>query len=337
VEVPSSGGGRDVVMAKLLGFITTQAIGLLAELGIADELGTQPRSVGDLARRAGANEDSLFRLLRFLAAESIVEERPDGTFCGTSASEALRSDSPHSLRPFAILMRGHHFQAWEAAADVMKHGRAGFPQCFGQDYFAYLERNREVRALYDEAMAAGATRRAAAVARAVTWDPGARVIDIGGGNGAFLCTLLSHLVDATGIIFDRPEVRTRASAIIATSGLADRCEYRSGDMFCDPIPPSDVVILSKVLHTLSQARALDLLRRCRSALRPGMRLLIVEGVVDLSPSNPYHKGFDLHMLIMFGGRERTAVEWQGLIEEAGFGSPRFLEWEGVEIIECTRL
>lgn len=199
----------------LRGALVTRALAVVADLGIADALADGPRPVEELARDAGADPDTLHRLLRALASDGVFAEIERGTFGNTPASEQLRHGG---WGAFAHLFGGVFYQAMGA---LDASGKAAFPELYDTDFWSWLAAHPDERALFDLAMEQGKQRR---VERfdAVDWHGDETVVDVGGGNGSLLLELLSRHPGLRGIVVDLPETVRDEQA------LGDRIESSRG-------------------------------------------------------------------------------------------------------------
>jgi spermidine synthase len=188
-------------------------------------------------------------------------------------------------------------------------------------------------------MAARAEREAADVVAAYDFGGLRRVVDVGGGAGVLLQAVLEANPELQGVLVDRPEAVQRATERLAAAGLAARVQCRVGDFFASVPTGGDAYLLSRVIHDWDDADARDILRRCREAMAPYARLLLVEALVpELAVDGPEAIRMDVHMLMLFGARERTDAEYRALLDSAGFalqridatGSPA-----GLSVIEAT--
>ena len=121
-----------------------------------------------------------------------------------------------------------------------------------------------------------------------------------------------------GILFDQPHVLARARAFLEGAGVHDRCEIVSGSFFEKVPNGGDAYILKSIVHDWDDASSISILRQCRAAINDGGRLLLVEQVLKGANESDSAKFADLMMLVMLGGRERNAGEFQRLCLEAGF-------------------
>lgn len=289
----------------LRGALVTRALGVVADLGVAEALVDGPRPVTELAREVGASPDSLHRILRALASDGIFEEHEPGTFGNTAASELLGASS---WRDFAHLF-GDVFHT--AARDLEAvTGNATFPQTFGTEFWDWLGEHPDERASFDRAMAGGKEQRAEQLVE-LEWNDGETVVDVGGGNGAFLIALLERQPALRGIVFDLPETVRDEGA------LGDRIEFVEGS-FLESVPAGDVYVLGRILHDSDDERAAAILRTIRASAPPGARLVLFESVIQPGNDPSGAKWLDLLMLVLSAGRERTEEEWRTLLDATGF-------------------
>ena len=173
-------------------------------------------------------------------------------------------------------------------------------------------------------MARRATLQVESIRAALDLPERSLVIDVGGGQGAMLAALLSQDPTLQGIVADRPEVAAAATTELAAAGLGDRARGAPADFFVSVPTGGDVYVLSNVLHDWHDTEALSILRTVHAAMGPEAHLLVVENVLDAPGRTPAQQRdvhfLDLHMLVMFGGQERTQAEYDDLLVAAGFES-----------------
>jgi hypothetical protein len=286
------------------GALTARALGIAADLHIADALAAGPRPVAELATETGADADTLRRILRALASDGVFAEDQPGVFRNTEASDALRGEG---WPDFAHLFGG----AWHRAAGALEaSGAATFPDLYGSGYWAWLRERPAERAAFDRAMVEGAERRADRL-DTLEWRGDETVVDVGGGNGSLLVELLRRRPDLRGIVFDLPETVRDGEA------LGDRCTFVAGSVF-EGVPPGDVHVLATVLHDWDDESAVRILRSVRAAASPDSRLAVLETVVPDGNEPHGAKWLDLLLLTLFGGRERDEAQWRDLLTAGGF-------------------
>jgi O-methyltransferase len=286
------------------GAMVTKAVGVAADLDLAGELADGPRPVAELARATGADRDTLYRILRALATEGVFAEDEPGVFRNTELSKALQADD---WRAFGHLF-GSVFYDAIGTLDP-RTPDATFARRFGTDFWSWLESAPAERAAFDRAMAGGKDRPADRIA-ALEWREGDVVVDVGGGNGAFLRALLQRRPELRGIVLDLPEtVRDDAA-------LGPHIDFVPGSFF-EAVPTGDAYVLAGILHDWNDDRATAILRTIRAAAPDHARLLVLESVVEHAGDPNGGKWLDLLMLVI-GGRERTEPEWRALLAHAGF-------------------
>ena len=301
------------------GYQVTQAIHVTATLGIADLLAEGPRTSDELAATAGAHPDALYRLLRALASVGVFYEEADRTFALTELGAGLRSDAPEPVAGWAAFVGDpYHWRAWGALLHGVRTGETPFRHVHGTDPWTFRAQHPELSDAFDRAMADTSRQVAAAVLAAYDFGRFGTVVDVGGGNGAFLAAILGKHPATRGVLFDQPHVVAGAGPLLAGAGLADRCEVVAGSFF-DAVPEGgDAYLLKATLHDWEDEPAAAILRSCRRAMADGAALLVVER--ELGPPNetPDSKFSDLNMLVGPEGRERSAEQFAALFAAAGF-------------------
>lgn len=311
-----SGNSRERMLGLLGGFIVTQALGTAARLEIAELVHERPRTAEELAGAAGAEPDALRRVLRALASIGVFAH-VDGIVHQTELSGLLRDGVPGSVRGHAEMFAGVHYRAWADADTSLRTGEPAFERVFGLPLFDWLGEHPDDSEIFNRSMAAGAAARRAALL-ALDWSGMKTVVDVGGGTGAMLTSLLAREEQLRGIVFDLPHLRSGAEATIDAAGLRDRCSFAGGSFF-EAVPPgADAYVLSQILHDWNDEDAVSILHRCREAVTVTSRLLLVEAVLESGDDPDWGKMLDLHMLVMLGGRERTEDEWRTLLDRGGF-------------------
>jgi predicted O-methyltransferase YrrM len=311
----------DIVLNRLiLGYGLSQAIYVAAKLGIPDLLVGGPKDGDDLARATTTNTQSLSRVLRLLAANGVLEEVATDRFALAPMGELLRSDAEASQRPYAILTMELEYPAWGQLLHAVRTGQPGFVRAFGQPLWEYLAINREAAAVFDAAMV-GVTRwQAQTVVEAYDFSGSVNVVDVGGGHGTLLASILRAYPDARGVLFDRPQVMEGARAFLEAAAVADRCSLVEGD-FLESIPAGGGTYLLKwIVHDWDDARATTILRNCKQAMGARGKVLLVEGVIpDGTASAQHAQGLwdDVLMMVLLGGRERTTEQYERLLGAAG--------------------
>ena len=150
------------------------------------------------------------------------------------------------------------------------------------------------------------------------------VVDVGGGHGALLAGLLQSSPTTRGILFDQPHVVAGAEPVLTAAGVEDRCTRIGGDFF-EAVPSGgDAYVLAQILHDWDDDHSITILEQCRKVIPVDGRLLVVEIVLPPGEEPSFGKWIDLQMLVLAGGRERTAREYEELLLAAGFALGRVI-------------
>jgi hypothetical protein len=309
---------RDTLLRMTNAFQVSQAIYVAAALGIADLLEDGPKSTDELAETTGTHAPTLYRLLRALASVGIFIET-DSRFGLAPPAEYLRTDMPGSLRGFVMLI-GHQsfWSSWGHLLHSVRTGESAFRRIHRMTLWEYWADHPEEAAVFDVAMTSLSSGVVDAVVRSYDFSGIGVLLDVGGGEGVLLAAILAANPSLRGILFDQPDVVRTAGALLERAGVADRCEVVSGSFFETVPAGADACLLKSVIHDWDDETAIEILRACRSAMDEGGKLLVVERVIRPANDPDPAKFSDLNMLVIPGGRERTAEDFERLYDEAGF-------------------
>lgn len=317
------------------GLVIARAIYALAELGVADHLKEGPLSADEIAQATGTHAPSLYRLLRTTAGLGFFTEAA-GRFSLTPLGDALRSDAPGHARSSVRTLAGPI--AWEALGEFLhslKTGESGVEKAFGKPLFDYLGTEPEQAARFNETMIGFHGAEPPAVASAYDFSGVGRLVDVGGGTGNLLTTVLLANPELRGVLYDLPHVAQEARRQIESKGLSDRCEVTEGSFFESVPSGGDAYILSHIIHDWDEAKCLTILGNCRKAVGDGGRLLLVEMVIPEGDEMHPGKFLDLMMLVFTGGMERREGEYSALLAKAGFELTRVVPTQSaVSVVEA---
>jgi hypothetical protein len=307
-------------LALMGGHSVVRSIGVVAEIGVADQLVSGPRTVAEIAASCSVDPRALGRVLRMLAAIGVFTESAAPVRYGlTNISQLLRSDAPHSLRDFARLRGGSlSWNAWAGLEHSVRTGESGFELAHGSSAFEHLKHHPADAKKFDDGMRSLSRQIDAAVVASYDFSRFRKVIDVGGGHGGLLAAILRANSQLHGILLDMPGVVAQSDEVLRAAGVLERCEIVAGDFF-EALPRgADVAILSHVLHNWGDEDCLRILRNCREALGGGATVLVLEYALTDDAAGVIAKQFDLQMLVYFGaGRERTTQEYRELFARAG--------------------
>jgi hypothetical protein len=301
------------------GYYVSQAIHVAASLGIADLLAGGTRTSDELANEAGADPETLYRLLRALASVGVLHEGDGRLFSLTPVGELLRSDVPGSLHGWAAYAgRPYFWAAWAELLHSVRTGENAFQHVHGQDVWSYRGDRPEESVLFDAAMKALTGASNAALIDAFDFSRFGTLVDVGGGNGALLADVLASNPALRGVLFDQAHVVAGAPLVLEAAGVADRCRIESGNFF-EAVPEGgDAYLLKSIIHDWEDEDSSAILRVVRAATSEGATLLVVERDLGAPNEDAPAKFSDLNMLVGPGGRERTQDQYASLFESTGF-------------------
>lgn len=317
----------------------SQAIAVAAELGIADFLRDRPRTTAEIARMANASEDGVYRLLRALGSVGLFAETGTRKFRLTPLGRLLRTDSPQALGGYARFV-GHEstWRPWGELRHSVRTGAPAFDQVFAMPIFEYFASMPDSAAVFDKAMTSISTMESKAVVTSYDFSRINTLVDVAGGHGLMIMTVLKANRRMRGILFDLPHVTAGATALLDSGGVADRCQILSGDFFASVPEGADAYMMKHIIHDWDDERATQILRSCHRAMRPGSKVLIVDAVIPSGNRAHFGKLLDLEMLVLTPrGRERTQAEFRELLKRSGFRLRRVVSTDThLSIVEGIR-
>lgn len=334
-EVPVS----DVMLQMISGFWVSRAIHAAAKLGIADCLKEQPKTVEELAAITNTHMPSLYRLLRALESVGIFAEDDHHRFGLTPLATTLQTDVPGSMRFFAISELGQaHYLGWENLLHSIKTGEIAFDHIAGMSVWDHYLKNSEAGKLFNCAMTSLTAFVLPAIICSYDFSAFNTVVDVGGGQGSLMTSILKAYPIVKGIVFDIPTVIEEAKSHLQAQGFADRCTVVSGNFFESVTAGGDAYLLKHIIHDWDEEKAIAILKNCHQAMSQHGTLLLFETIIPTGNASSFSKLFDLNMLVMTGGRERTQEEYQVLLLHAGFQLTQVIQTPSpISIIEALKI
>jgi hypothetical protein len=329
------GGLNEVDLWALTDLCTPWCVHVVVTLRIADHIAGGITGVRELAAAAGADRESLHRVLSHLAEKGLFEEPTAGRFALNDAARGL-------LEPGVKLgldlnrIGGRMAHAWGSLLTAVRTGRPAYQDVFGRPFWDDLAANPDVAASFDELMGpAGHGPPDADMLVSGGWESVRTVVDVGGGTGALLGAILRARPALRGILVDQPETVARSPAVFQAAGVVDRVTTM-GQSFFDPLPPGgDLYLLKNVLGDWPDLEAGTILKRCADAARPAGRVVVLGGVSgdEGRPPSP-----ELLMLVLVGGKSRSLAEFRELAHAAGLEvSATGRQPSGRFVVECRTI
>jgi C-methyltransferase len=314
------------MLEMILANWTSQAITVAAQLGVADALASGPLPIDELAARVGADADALRRLLRALVGRGIFRLRRDGRYELNTLADTLRSDAPVSVACAAQFYGSREQrERWTLLVDAIRTGTAVVPALRGKESFDYFAEQPELAQLFNQTMTSISELTDVCVVAGYDFRAFHTIVDVGGGHGPLLATILAATPDSRGVLYDLPRVVASAPTLLRKHNVADRVHIAEGSFF-DSVPGGgDAYILKNIMHDWPDEKAVQILRNVRAAAGSRATVLLVELVIPNHNRDFPGKWADLEMLLNLAARERTAAEYGDLLSQAGLRMTRVVQ------------
>lgn len=308
-------------------------IATVAELGIADALKAGPATAEQIASAVSADVAATHRLLRAATAFGLFARGEDGRFALTGLSQPLRSDAPQSRRRAAMFALDEwQVRAWGELPFSVRTGKTAIEKLYGSDLWSHLSQRPEQAVNFNAVMTWWSSIESSRIVDAFDFTRFAHIVDVAGGQGALLATILQRVPHARGTLFEMPYLLQRAMSSGALAPSRERCQFVPGSFFDNVPPGGDLYVLKHIIHDWDDAASHRILSNCRAAMAAGTTLLLVDHVVPEHGAPTPVAFWDVEMLLCTGGKERTAKEWHALLEPLGFRIERMSD-----VLETTSL
>jgi hypothetical protein len=261
--------------------------------------------------------------MRALAGVGVLEEGSDGRFSNTEMGELLRTDVPGSAAGVAAgLPQDNVWKAWGQLTRGVMEGSVPHVLGNGATYWEMFAREPEASALFNAHMVSQTQAFVPQLLDAFDFSRSQTVVDVGGGNGGLVASILSAHPDLRAVLFDIDTGLAGADEFLRRRGVADRCTVVAGDFFKSVPAGGDVYLLRLVLHDWDDDHAAEILRTVRRAMSPGSHLIVIDHLLparaDTSPDSRLPLIIDMHMYVLFGARERNEHDMRKMLDTAGF-------------------
>ena len=304
------------------GFVYSQVLQACVRLGLFEALTAGPKTLAELGPKLSLRPEVALRLLDAAASLKLVERRGPGRYGLGIHGAALIGN------PAVAKMVEHHALLYRDLADPVALLRGDQDHTELGRFWSYAGHGAPPTetqvADYSALMASSLALIAQDIVEAYPLARHRRLLDVGGGEGAFVEAVAARAPKIELVLFDLPPVAARALVRLASAGLAERTKVVGGDVFLDPLPEgADVVSLVRVLHDHDDAQALRILQAVRRALRPGGIVLVAEPMSATAGAEPMGDAyFGFYLLAMGQGRPRTPGQLRAMLQEAGFTGVR---------------
>jgi len=320
------------VFDLVAGFVYSQVLSACVKLDLFRKLAQGPMTLTQLALHCQMSNEATDRLLAAAISLRLIESR--GTDDRGQARYGLGVlGAPLVENEGVLAMIRHHDTLYSDLADPVALLRGQGPAPALSGFYPYTADDAPAHAgelapdhvgNYSQLMAASQPLVAAEILDAYSFDRHHRLLDVGGGEGRFLCSVGARAPHLQLTLFDLPAVAERAKSRFATAGLAQRANAIGGNFLSDPLPTGfDIVSLVRVIHDHDEQRGLTILRAIHAALPPGGTLLLAEPMAGTPGAEAMGDAyFGFYLLAMGRGRARTAAQLSALLTQAGFSAIR---------------
>ena len=308
-----------VLIRMTHGYCEAKALQVAAELGIADLIAENSETADQLSQIVGVHSDSLYRLLRALASLGIFKEISDSHFENTPLSEAIRADVPGSVRDLVIMRPLDGFLlAWNKLMDVVRTGKPSFKDVNGCEQWEYFRRHPDMGERFNKGIVTRTSQVTSVLLKSYDFSQFKTLIDIGGGLGTVLASILNKFPHLHGCLYEQSSVIEGAKSFLEAQGVISRCNLISGNFFESVPRDFDAYLIKSIMHDWDDEKALAILKNCRASISKNGKLLIIDAVIGKDNAPNPAKWNDLMMMVVYGSRERTEQEFQNLLRASDF-------------------
>jgi hypothetical protein len=326
--------GKSDPAVDLVDYYTPLVVRMFVAAGVFEAFGREPRRLADVAGATRVDQTALGRMVRALGSRDVFSELDDGRWELTPLGRRFLRDEPGGVSGIANF-KPWELHAWSEAIHTLRTGEPSFPEYFTLGFWEWLAAHPEQSVLFNDDMRRRTTTLLDGGLALYEWPDEGLVVDVGGGNGLMLERILRERPGLRGVVMDQPHVVEEARAHFDAEGVSDRAEAVGGDFFFEVPSGGDVYLMGSVLHDWPDEDALRILSTVRRAMNGSSRLVLFEAVIVPKGKMDLGKMLDLHMLVLFGAKERTEEDWESLLTHGGFTLERVIPTPGLSWIEAT--
>ncbi|MEM9925955.1 MAG: methyltransferase [Cyanobacteria bacterium P01_D01_bin.50] len=308
---------QTILLQASMAPMISKALATATKLNIPDKLVNGSKTAEELAEETGTYAPFLYRLLRFLTGLNVFTEDENKRFGLTSLSSVLRSDVPDSPREWVMFnAQSWRWEVWQAMMDVVVTGKNSYEHVYKKNVYQVFAENPEYALGFTKAMKSWSSSVPEAIVDAYDFSNAQTIVDLGGGMGSLLASILQANPTAKGILFDQPPVVEMAKQELSNLDIAERCSFIGGNFFENIPTGGDVYIFSCVLNDWCDDDCIKLLKKCRTAIAPGGKILIIEQLIGDVNEPTIGKFVDMMMMLETFGPIRNVDRWSKLLDTA---------------------
>lgn len=307
------------LMELTTGFWAFKTLATAHELDLFTRLSDGGATPAEVSSQLGVPLKSAELLLAGCASLGLLDRAADRYVTTPLADTYLVAGCQFPLGGWITMLDRRLYPAWGRLPDAVRTGGAVSSEHHGVDLFS----DPVMLETFWQGMHSVSSLTGKALAEAVDFTTTKRVLDVGGGSGAFDIQLCTHHPHLRATVFDLPHVTPIAVANIAAAGLTDQITPVPGDFFTDALPAGhDAILLSMIMHDWEEEQNLKILRKCHDALDPGGIVIISELLMNDDQTGPRPAALmSLNMLVEGMGRNYTATQYAEWLRHCGFTAP----------------
>ncbi len=280
----------DQIIDLAFSFQRSRAFLTAYELGLFTALGDGKKSSEDLAVATGTEARATDRLLNALCALGLLHKK-EGKFCNTAASSRfLVQGEPEYMESLMHIV--HLWDIWGTLTKAVKKGGSVVRRRFNERGDGWLS-------AFIAAMHERARSHASEIIALLDLTGVSRVLDVGGGSGAYSMCFVKAKEGIKATLFDLPDVVPLSKGYIDQEGLSDKVELVSGNYTVDDVGTNfDLAFLSAIIHSNSYDQNQALINKVSKALNPGGQVIVQDFIMNEDRTSPtFGALFSLNMLV----------------------------------------
>lgn len=304
--------------------VFTRSLSIAAELGIADHVADEPKTMENLATLCKTHQNSLYRLIRVLSSQGVFHVNANGRISNSNVSEYLRTEIPGSQRNFARMMGSQWmWKTFNHLEHSVNTGDSAFVEAFpgSQNLYQYFrETGQQEGKIFSQAMSGFSYSFDPVLVDVYDFSGFTNIVDVGGAEGRLLKLIKQKNSSPNTILFELSHVIEQAR----TAAAADLLQFVAGDFFKRVEPSADCIILKYILHNWDDEHCITILNNCRESLLENGKLLIMDILIKEQEKQTFEKSLDIIMLLLLGAKERTEEEFADVLSKSRLAINRII-------------
>ena len=297
--------------------VSSRCLSIAAELGIADIVGNDKKSIAQINEELKLNENALYRLIRVLAMQGIFDLDENKMVSNNDVSYFLKEKIDGSQRNFVRMMGSPWmWKMFNNLEHSINTGNSASEEAMGfENLFEFFKKGSPKEGkIFSQAMSSFSYAFDKPLVNAYDFSNSKSIVDLGGAEGQLLKIIKQNYPHIEPILFELPHAIAQAKANDSEEVL----KYVEGDFF-ESIPVDiDCYIIKYVLHNWNDEDCIKILEKCREAISSNGRLLIMDILIKEDQPQLFEKSLDIVMLLLLGAKERTKQEFEELLRKTGF-------------------